>query len=150
LTSRAKGKLDELGEAARSSSRARDALDQESKGDELDKEMRAVLRKFNADTYAVPPVFKERVRWHIDWLVTRKNWPQSQERWKRYWPSIRKAFQDNGVPEELGYIAYVESQFDAEAFNDKAGARGMWQFILATARSYGLRVDGSVDERIKP
>lgn len=150
LTGRAKGKLDELGEAARSSDRAREALAQQEQGDELDREMRAVLKKFGADTYAVPPVFKERVRWHIDWLVTRKNWPQSQERWKQYWPSIRKAFQDNGVPEELGYIAYVESQFDAEAYNDKAGARGMWQFIAPTARAYGLRVDDKVDERIKP
>ncbi|HEY8211359.1 MAG TPA: transglycosylase SLT domain-containing protein [Myxococcaceae bacterium] len=150
LTGRAKGKLDELGEQAKSSDRAKEVLARQDQGDELDREMRAVLRKFGADTYAVPPLFKERVRWHIDWLVTRKNWPQSQERWKRYWPSIRKSFQTNGVPEELGYIAYVESQFDAEAYNDKAGARGMWQFIVPTARSYGLRVDANVDERIKP
>jgi len=150
LTGQAKGKLDELGEAARTSEKAREALAQQGQGDELDREVRAVLGKFGADTYAIPPVFKERVRWHIDWLVTRKNWPQSQERWKKYWPSIRKAFQDNGVPEELGYIAYVESQFDAEAFNDKAGARGMWQFIPATARSYGLRVDSQMDERTNP
>lgn len=150
LTGQAKGKLDELGEAARTNDKAKEALAQQEQGDELDREMRAVLKKFGADTYAIPPVFKERVRWHIDWLVTRKNWPQSQERWKKYWPSIRKAFQDNGVPEELGYIAYVESQFDAEAFNDKAGARGMWQFIPATARSYGLRVDGQKDERTDP
>ena len=148
LTGQAKGKLDELGEAARTNEKAKEALAQQ--GDELDREMGAVLKKFNADTYAIPPLFKERVRWHIDWLVTRKNWPQSQERWKKFWPSIRKAFQDNGVPEELGYIAYVESQFDAEAFNDKAGARGMWQFIPATARSYGLRVDGQLDERTNP
>ncbi|HYV46026.1 MAG TPA: transglycosylase SLT domain-containing protein [Myxococcaceae bacterium] len=150
LTGQAKGKLDELGEAARTNEKAREALAQQGQGDELDREMRAVLGKFGADTYAIPPVFKERVRWHIDWLVTRKNWPQSQERWKKYWPSIRKAFQDNGVPEELGYIAYVESQFDAEAFNDKAGARGMWQFIPATAKSYGLRVDSQMDERTNP
>jgi peptidoglycan lytic transglycosylase D len=150
LTGQAKGKLDELGKEAQTNDRAREALAQQDQGDELDREMREVLKKFGADTYAIPPLFKERVRWHIDWLVTRKNWPQSQERWKKYWPDIRKAFQANGVPEELGYIAYVESQFDAEAFNDKAGARGMWQFIPATARDYGLRVDSQMDERTNP
>ena len=150
LTGSAESARDELGELGKSSERAAEALARQESGDELDREIRAVLRKFDADTYVVPPIFKERVRFHIDGLVTRKSWPLSQERWVRYWPMIRRSFRAQEMPEELGYIAYVESQFDADAFNDKAGARGMWQFIPATARSYGLRVDDKVDDRLNP
>ena len=140
LTGQAKGKRDKLSELGR-----------QDQGDELDREIRAVLKKFNAETYAVPAVFKERLRWHIDWLVTRKNWKESQERWVKYWPMIRQTFRAQDIPEELGYIAYVESQFGAEGANDNhAGARGMWQFIPATATKYKLRVDGGKDERTDP
>jgi len=144
-------KLQSLNNRAESALKALGKSSVEYSEDELDREIHAVLRKFDADTYVVHPILKERVRFHIDWLVTRKTWPPSQQRWVKYWPIIRRAFRAEEVPEELGYIAYVESQFDAEANNDKVGARGMWQFIPAIARKYGLRVESDrVDDRINP
>ena len=50
------------------------------------------------------------------------------------------------VPLELLSVAYVESGFNSMALSPK-GARGVWQFMPATARRYGLSVDGAVDHR---
>jgi soluble lytic murein transglycosylase-like protein len=53
------------------------------------------------------------------------------------------------VPLELLSVAYVESGFNPMALSPK-GARGIWQFMPATARRYGLAVDGEVDHRTHP
>lgn len=51
-----------------------------------------------------------------------------------------------GLPHELKYLAVIESDLKANALSH-AGALGPWQFMPATARGYGLRVDRFVDER---
>jgi soluble lytic murein transglycosylase-like protein len=53
------------------------------------------------------------------------------------------------VPLELLSVAYVESGFNPMALSPK-GARGIWQFMPATARRYGLAVEGEVDHRTHP
>ena len=53
------------------------------------------------------------------------------------------------VPVELLSVAYVESGFNPMALSPK-GARGIWQFMPATARRYGLAVNGDVDHRTHP
>jgi hypothetical protein len=143
LSGRAQRKLTELGQTDR-----RKAEEQE--GDELDRDIRAVLKKFNADTYSVPPVFKQALRAHIANLLQNRNMERALSRKARYWPLISSSFLKRELPVELGYIAYVESAFDPEAFHPRVGARGMWQFIPKTARECGLRVDEVVDERVEP
>ena len=56
-------------------------------------------------------------------------------------------FREEGLPLELVTIAKVESNFDPAALSPK-GARGLWQFMPATARRYGLRVDAFRDDRL--
>src|SRR5216683_1759711 len=68
------------------------------------------------------------------------------KRKKQYWPIIVKEFSALGLPEEMGFVAWTESQFDPYA-ESAAHAKGMWQFIASSARQYGLRVDEKVDER---
>jgi len=53
------------------------------------------------------------------------------------------------MPEELVYLAMIESGFLTNARSDVL-ATGMWQFMDPTARAYGLRIDGYVDERRDP
>src|SRR5216684_778842 len=116
-------------------------------GDELDREIRRLLRKFDADTYVVPPIFKERLKFHIQQTLHRSNTKSVvYKRKKQYWPIIVKEFSALGLPEEMGFVAWTESQFDPYA-ESAAHARGMWQFIASSARQYGLRVDEKVDER---
>jgi len=116
-------------------------------GDELDREIRAILRQFDAQTYTVPPIFKERLAFHIQEL--RKAGPTARiiyRRKVRYWPQIAAEFKALELPEVMAYVAWTESQFDPTA-RSSAGARGMWQMTATTARSLGLRVEGGVDER---
>ncbi|MEW6348051.1 MAG: transglycosylase SLT domain-containing protein [Thermodesulfobacteriota bacterium] len=64
-------------------------------------------------------------------------------------PMVKAVAVENGVPEDLAYLFMLESGANPEA-RSRANALGMWQFMPATARSYGLRVDSWVDERLDP
>lgn len=59
----------------------------------------------------------------------------------------QRIFREEGLPLELLSIAKVESNFNPLALSPK-GARGLWQFMPATARRYGLRVDVLRDDRL--
>ncbi|RPH76706.1 MAG: LysM peptidoglycan-binding domain-containing protein, partial [Candidatus Rokuibacteriota bacterium] len=67
----------------------------------------------------------------------------------RYLGMIREVLRSRGLPEELAYTAMIESGFNPLAVS-RVGAKGMWQFMAATARRYGLRVDRWIDERLDP
>ncbi|MEK7240204.1 MAG: transglycosylase SLT domain-containing protein [Gemmatimonadota bacterium] len=71
------------------------------------------------------------------------------QRQTRYGPMIRERLRGRGLPEDLTYLALVESWFDPHAYS-RAAAVGIWQFMARTARSMGLRVDWWVDERRDP
>jgi membrane-bound lytic murein transglycosylase D len=68
---------------------------------------------------------------------------------RRYLDMIRSTLRDHGLPEDLAFVAMIESGFNPLAVS-RAGAKGLWQFMAGTARRYGLRVDQWVDERLDP
>jgi membrane-bound lytic murein transglycosylase D len=68
------------------------------------------------------------------------------ERKSQYEEMIRTKLRRKGMPEELLYLAMVESGFNPTV-HSRAEAAGIWQLIPDTARRYGLRVDDTVDER---
>jgi membrane-bound lytic murein transglycosylase D len=67
----------------------------------------------------------------------------------KYMPIIARVLSEEGLPEELAYLALLESEFQVDA-TSQAGAVGLWQFVPSTARQYGLRIDAWVDERRDP
>ena len=67
----------------------------------------------------------------------------------RYEAMIRSEMRAGGIPEDMYYLALVESGFDPNAYS-RAAAVGMWQFMSSTGRGMGLRVDWWVDERRDP
>src|SRR5688572_25046098 len=67
----------------------------------------------------------------------------------KYMPMIAKVLNQEGLPEELGYLALLESEFLVNT-TSRNGAVGLWQFIAPTARRYGLRIDQWVDDRRDP
>ena len=71
------------------------------------------------------------------------------ERGTRYEPMIRAKMRQGGLPEDMYYLALIESGFDPNAYS-RAAAVGMWQFMTSTARDMGMRVDWWVDERRDP
>ncbi len=67
----------------------------------------------------------------------------------RHLTMIRETFARFALPEDLAFTAMIESGFNPAAVS-RAGAAGLWQFMVVTARLYGLRVDEWVDERFDP
>jgi membrane-bound lytic murein transglycosylase D len=73
---------------------------------------------------------------------------RSLERAGKYKDMISKVLGEEGVPQDLIYLAVAESGFQPQALNGKSGAGGMWQFMPTGA--YGLARNGWVDERFDP
>jgi membrane-bound lytic murein transglycosylase D len=67
----------------------------------------------------------------------------------RYEKLMKKVLRDNGLPEDLFYIALIESGFSSRA-TSHASAVGYWQFIRGTGKRYGLEINKFVDERRDP
>ena len=66
-----------------------------------------------------------------------------------YIPIFEEIFSHYGLPDELKYVAIIESALNPNAVS-RVGAVGMWQFMIKTAKSYGLEVNSLVDERRDP
>lgn len=72
----------------------------------------------------------------------------SFERAGRYKAMIQRVMAEEGVPQDLIYLAVAESSFQPRAVNRRSGAGGMWQFM--PHGNYGLVRNGYVDERFDP
>ncbi len=66
-----------------------------------------------------------------------------------YMPIFEEALEAYGLPLELKYLPVVESALNPRAVS-RAGATGLWQFMLVTGKQYGLEVNSLVDERQDP
>ena len=64
-----------------------------------------------------------------------------------YMPIFEDIFNRYGLPQELKAMAIIESSLNPVAVS-RAGAKGMWQFMYNTAKTYGLKIDSYVDERL--
>lgn len=84
--------------------------------------------------------FKERIP------STYQRWLERKGRWEQEFTAKLAA---RGMPQDLIYLAMIESGFNSRA-TSPAAATGIWQFIPSTGRRYGLRVDRFVDERRDP
>ena len=88
--------------------------------------------------------------WMVHFATNRKSvFEYALSREGLYSDMIRTGLRERGMPEELLYLALIESDFHTHA-RSRASATGMWQFMEPTARSYGLRIDAYVDERHDP
>jgi membrane-bound lytic murein transglycosylase D len=93
----------------------------------------------------------DRVRYYVSMFTgyARDEFVERLERGTRYEPMIRTQLRAGDLPEDMYYLALVESGFNPHAYS-RAAAVGMWQFMSSTARGMGLRVDWWVDERRDP
>jgi membrane-bound lytic murein transglycosylase D len=66
-----------------------------------------------------------------------------------YFPMIEESLDKYGLPLELKYLTIVESALNPIALS-RAGASGLWQFMLPTGKFYGLEINSLVDERRDP
>jgi membrane-bound lytic murein transglycosylase D len=93
----------------------------------------------------------ERVQYWMEYFSGRSRWHFERyiERAGRYDSMIRTRFAAAGLPQDMIYLAMIESGF-AQNIRSRAGAVGLWQFMPATGRRYGLTVDAWLDERRDP
>ena len=68
------------------------------------------------------------------------------KRANRYFPIVEPILKANGIPDDLKYLMVIESSLNTTA-HSPAGAAGLWQFMPATGREFGLEVNENVDER---
>lgn len=66
-----------------------------------------------------------------------------------YFPVYEKVLKEFGLPEELKFLSVIESALNPNAVS-RVGATGPWQFMFATAKGYGLKINKEVDERKDP
>lgn len=66
-----------------------------------------------------------------------------------YFPIFEKYLEEHGLPQDLKYLAVVESALLPKA-TSPVGAGGLWQFMKETGRAYGLTINAEVDERSCP
>ena len=88
-------------------------------------------------------------RFEKEMLVSLGNRPQVilwLKRTTRYFPYIERMLRENGLPDDIKYLAIAESALRMHAGSRK-GAMGVWQLMPQTARKYGLIVDDNFDER---
>lgn len=99
----------------------------------------------------VPLVVNDRVLAWVDYFTgpNRARFERYLERSGRYMTLFRRVLRENGMPEDLVYVALIESGFSNRA-TSVAAAAGTWQFIQGTARRYGMAVNTWVDERRDP
>lgn len=94
--------------------------------------------------------FYIRENWEREFLIALDQDYQTILELKRapkYFPFIEAALKARGMPDDLKYLAVAESGLREDS-RSTAGAVGVWQFVPATARAYGLRVDNEIDERL--
>lgn len=101
--------------------------------------------------FDIPIVINEKVEYFIRYFQTtiRNNFANWLARSEKYIPFMRELLRENGLPEDLVYLAMIESGFNPYAYS-RSKAMGPWQFIYPTGKKYGLRVNWWVDERRDP
>ncbi len=66
-----------------------------------------------------------------------------------YFPYFEDQLTTRGLPQELKYLAVIESALNANIYS-RVGAAGLWQFMPSTGKHYGLEVNSLIDERLDP
>ncbi|HEV2146310.1 MAG TPA: transglycosylase SLT domain-containing protein [Longimicrobiaceae bacterium] len=99
----------------------------------------------------LPNLDHERVDFWVERFTTSKRgeFTRFLERSGRYVPMISAKLAERGMPQDLIYLAMIESGFNPSAYSP-AAASGLWQFIEETGKRYGLAVNRAVDERNDP
>ncbi len=98
--------------------------------------------------FDIPVTYNAKVKWWINYFQGRgKRWFRTWlERSSAYLPNMQKLLLDKGLPQDLAYVAMIESGFSPHA-TSHADAVGYWQFIEPTANRYGLKTIWWLDER---
>lgn len=101
--------------------------------------------------YDIPMILNDSVENHLEYFKTRGRdvFQLWLDRSAQYIPVMKDIFREKNLPEDLVYVAMIESGFNPYAVS-WARAVGPWQFMPATGKLYGLKIDWWIDERKDP
>ncbi|HEX3036149.1 MAG TPA: LysM peptidoglycan-binding domain-containing protein [Thermodesulfobacteriota bacterium] len=101
--------------------------------------------------YDIPVVFNDKIHHFLEYFQGRgrESFSIWLSRSGKYIPMMKVILEQWRMPTDLVYMAMIESGFNVKA-RSHMGAVGPWQFIQATGKRYGLRIDSWVDERMDP
>ena len=116
-----------------------------------EEDITSLLEHDDFKDFDLPIVFNDAVKYYVLYFTNEKkkvfaNWLKKS---RRYVPMIKVILKEHGLPEDLVYLAMIESGFNPKAYSS-AKACGPWQFIYETGGRYGLRVNFWIDERRDP
>jgi membrane-bound lytic murein transglycosylase D len=99
----------------------------------------------------IPLTLNNKVQYFVNYFQTsgRSVFARWLSRSERYIPMMKQVLKKEGLPEDLVYLAMIESGFSPHAYS-VASAVGPWQFMSATGKRYSLRIDQWIDERRDP
>ncbi len=101
--------------------------------------------------FDIPIVINEKVEHFVQYFQTtaKNRFSSWLARSEKYIPFMKTLLREHGLPEDLVYMALIESGFNPYAYS-RSKASGPWQFIYFTGKRYGLRSDWWIDERRDP
>ncbi len=119
--------------------------------DDFNLEILPAERLKKEPNFDIPIVINAKVEQFIQYFQTtaKNNFSNWLARSEKYIPFMRGHLKENGLPEDLVYMALIESGFNPYAYS-RSKASGPWQFIYLTGKRYGLKVNWWVDERRDP
>jgi membrane-bound lytic murein transglycosylase D len=99
----------------------------------------------------IPLTLNSKVQYFVNYFQTsgRGSFARWLSRSERYIPMMKQVLKKENLPEDLVYMAMIESGFSPHAYS-VASAVGPWQFMSATGKRYSLRIDQWIDERRDP
>ncbi len=109
------------------------------------------ITRLQALPYIIEMPYNKIVRSYIDLYIQRrpKQIANMTALSDYYFPIFEQKLAQYGLPYELKYLPIIESALNVKAYS-RAGAAGLWQFMPATGRLYGLEINSLVDERMDP
>lgn len=108
-----------------------------------------LVERLEALHCAVPLTYNDDVRKWIGIFLRKKSLPRMIGLSRYYFPILEEALLTRGLPEELKYLAVIESEFIPTA-KSRSGALGLMQFMPKTAKGFGLTWDSFRDDRLDP
>ncbi|HBG04392.1 MAG: lytic transglycosylase [Geobacteraceae bacterium GWC2_58_44] len=128
-----------------------DFLDVEEQAEQPDGSFELKLPEEELPESDIPLTFNSKVEYFTRYFQNsgRSSFAKWLSRSERYIPMMRTVLRNEGLPEDLVYLAMIESGFAPHAFS-VASAVGPWQFMSATGKRYDLRIDPWIDERRDP
>lgn len=116
-----------------------------------DEELELKLLEEDLPQSDIPLTLNKKVEYFINYFQTRgrRVFARWLSRSERYIPMMKQVLKKEGIPEDLVYLAMIESGFSPNAYS-VASAVGPWQFMSATGKHYALRIDQWIDERRDP